>query len=271
MKKICYISIILFLFFSSCNSSQPKEKKKARGEDKFIELISQRIDSINSSVSSNPIQAEKNKKKQSYYSRQFFNIVSRYTDSIQIIKNWNGIVTNFEYKKGEKSSFIKLDIEIEYKGDNFISYPKNKIVLRSIYPVENEMKDKDIVFNKMAEINNNANVYIVGFFNKNMNGNVSVGNNLREFNFSILNISRSPIDFSMSSNMSEAVKCKFKEMNILGRGMLNNKSEKEIKKEVLYLKNDSIRTTLNNDEIALIDKIEKLYVLNLAREYIKKH
>ena len=37
-----------------------------------------------------------------------------------------------------------------------------------------------------------------------------------------------------------------------------------------YLKIDSVRGTLNNDEITLIDKIEELYVLNLAREYVDK-
>ena len=271
MKKINYLLILIFFLFISCTSSRPKEKKDSE-QDKFIELVSQRIDSINSCISANPIQTEKNKAKKSYYTRRFFNIISNYADSIQIVKNWKGIVEDFKYEKGGNCSFIRLSIEMQYEGSNLrIHYPNNRIVLKSIYTIDNKLKDKDAVFNSMSQINTNSSVYIMGFFNRSMNGYVAVGDNIRELNFSVLNISTTPISsYPISDNMKEAIDRKFKEMKILGRGMLNDKSEKKIEKEMAYLKIDSVRGTLNNDEITLIDKIEELYVLNLAREYVDK-
>lgn len=271
MKKINYLLVLIFPLFISCTSSRPKEKKDSE-QDKFIELVSQRIDSINSCISANPIQTEKNKAKKSYYTRRFFNIISNYADSIQIVKNWKGIVKDFKYEKGVNCSFIRLSIEMQYEGSNLrIHYPNNRIVLKSIYTIDNKLKDKDAVFNSMSQINTNSSVYIMGFFNRSMNGYVAVGDNIRELNFSVLNISTTPISsYPISDNMKEAIDRKFKEMKILGRGMLNDKSEKKIEKEMAYLKIDSVRGTLNNDEITLIDKIEELYVLNLAREYVDK-
>lgn len=268
-------TVICILFFtiliSSCNHSNVNAKKEIKDQDVFIELVSQRIDSINSCISTNPIQNEKNKNKKIYFNKQYYNIISQYADSAQIINNWTGIVKDLEYKKGEESSFIFLDVEIKYSGNNYkIHYPNDRIILRSVYAIDNNLKEKDVVFNNMANINKNSNVYLMGYFNRSMNGHVSVGNKLNELNFTILNILTSPITNNISDNMKEAINRKFEEMKILGLGMLNKKNEEEIQKESAFLKNDSIKNTLTDKEREIINKIETSYTANIAREFIDK-
>lgn len=270
MKVNIALLILPTLFVISCTDSPKKQKKEVREQDKFIELVSQSIDSINSCVSSNPIELEKRKDKRTYYNKQFFKLISNFADSNLIIKNWNGVVRRFDYLKKEKSSFILLDIIIEYKGNKHLNCLNDKIILQSIYDVDNTLKDTDIVFNNMAKINENSNVYIEGFFNRSMNGYISVGNNLSEFDFTILNISTSPTNDSMSINLKEAINRKFDEMKILGRGMLKGKTEKEIIKECAYLNKDSITNTLNSSENQYIDRIERAYITNLAKEYVNR-
>lgn len=269
MKKYIAPLALLIAIITSC--VHPQKTKEISQQDNFIELVSQRIDSINSCVSSNPIQTEKNKSKKILYSKQFFNTISKYSDSILIFRNWFGTVDNFEYIKKEKSSFVLLDIEISYKGNKDICYPNNKITLKCIYNIDNKSKDKDAVFNNMSTINNNSNIYIEGFINRSMNGHISVGKNLNEFNFTILNISTMPINDSISVKLNEAINLKFEEMKIFGRGVLQNKDEKEIKKESAYLKMDSIINTLSSSEIQYIKRIEQSYVTNIAREYVDKY
>lgn len=256
--------VILFISCTSLNNS----KKEIKEQDKFIEMVSQRIDSIKSCVSLNPIQSEKNKTRKIYYNKQFFNLISKYADSIQIFNNWSGIIEDFEYTKGKESSHIYLTIRINYQGEKFIS--QNDILLLSIYSVDNKEKAKDIVFNNMAKINKNSKIYVTGFINRSMNGYISIGENFNEFNFSILNISTSPINDSISKDAKVAIKRKFEEMKIFGRGVLNRKSEKEIKKECAFLKNDSIINTLATSDKSLVKKIEKLYITNIAREYVNR-
>lgn len=270
MKTIFYL-LLFTILMSSCNNPNSNVKKEIKAQDIFIELVSQRIDSINSCVSTNPIQIEKNKNKKRYYSRQYYNIISQYADSAQIINNWTGKVVNFEYKKGEESSFIFLDVEIEYNGNNYkVSYPNDRIILKSIYTIDNDSKGEDVVFNNMSNINENSNVYLTGYFNRSMNGHISVGERLNEFNFTILNISTSPIVDTISDNTRKAIGIKFKEMKIIGMGILNKKTERQIKKETLYLNMDSTKATLTNDGKNILDKIEQSYLLNIAREYVNK-
>lgn len=263
--------LFLTILISSCNNSNVNVKKEIKDQDIFIELVSQRMDSINSCISTNPIQIEKNKNKKRYYTRQYYNILSQYADSVQIINNWTGKVKDFEYRKGEESSFIFLNIEIEYNGDNYkVGYPYDRIILKSIYTIDNNSKENDIVFNNMSNINENSNVYLMGYFNRSMNGHISVGEKFNEFNFTILNISTSPITNNISDNARSAVGEKFKELKIIGSGILNKKTEKQIKKETSFLNMDSIKNTLIDDDKKLLDKIEKSYLLNIAREYIDK-
>lgn len=97
--------LFLTILISSCNNSNVNVKKEIKDQDIFIELVSQRMDSINSCISTNPIQIEKNKNKKRYYTRQYYNILSQYADSVQIINNWTGKVKDFEYKK-EKNQVL---------------------------------------------------------------------------------------------------------------------------------------------------------------------
>ena len=91
-----------------------------------------------------------------------------------------------------------------------------------------------------------------------------------EKNLMNLILSTSPITNNISDNARSAVGEKFKELKIIGSGILNKKTEKQIKKETSFLKMDSIKNTLIDDDKKLLDKIEKSYLLNIAREYIDK-
>lgn len=51
--------LFLTILISSCNNSNVNVKKEIKDQDIFIELVSQRMDSINSCISTNPIQIEK--------------------------------------------------------------------------------------------------------------------------------------------------------------------------------------------------------------------
>jgi hypothetical protein len=269
MKKINYLLILIFFLFISCTSSRPKEKKEIRQQDAFIEIVNKGIANIASTKSNNPIKTEIDNKKKKVYINDFFKTTTNFMDSIYVAENWIARVEEVKYEKGDKSSFIFLTFTVKYGGDRIIF--NDEITLKSIYTIDNNNKKTDPVFNNLAEINEGNNVCIEGFFNRSLNGRVAIGKTYKTFYFTLINISKnSPVAVAKSQNLKYAINCKFKEMKILGMGILNKKKEKDIKKESMYLNIDSVYQTLTEEEKRYIDKINENYTLNLAREYVDK-
>lgn len=279
MKQLSTL-ILLLISLVSCNNMKTNNRQSNLSEsntvqNSFIALVSTHADSIYETTKiSNPI------KQESEYTKAFTNFhesIDSFISTNILFRNFIGRIRNIKYEKGDESSFIYFDLSIEYDDKasiHSINHTRNKF--NCIYTLKNIYRENDSLFINLQNINDNDMVYFNGFLSRGLDGNVSIApqasvdGHMTGFYFSILDIDKKKLHTNYSSNLNNAIKAKFKELYILGQCMLANEDESVVRRKTSYLNLDSIINTLNNEEKQYINKIQKTYTLNLAREYINK-
>ncbi len=267
MKKTLYLLFITFLL--SCNNNVNNKVVEDNTKDEFIRIVSNKIKAIFDNTAGNSIDKELKESSRIKATKDYYNSITSFADSVLIVHNWLGKVEKMEYSKGESFSTVLLDILIEYKGKQHIDYGFNEITLHCIYTVDNKYKNCDKTFNNMAKIQRGSVVYFNGLFSRSMNGHISTGESFKALNFILLDINTLPLQYNpiKSILLKNAISRKMQEMKILGNCML---SGKDVKKESKYLNIDSVMKTLPDSDKIYVNKIERAYLLKLVNEYSNK-